>query len=178
MADSSVPRQEMEEILENSDGNGPEFWEQLMEESKTAFQNSIDEVQKTRDRSIEFMKITLLLGSFYVAIFQFGFEEVQSTPNTYLLYIPFVPLFLSTVLFFYTYIIPNSHTIGPNAKNAQISISDGYDKLEYIKIMATVYFYWGDDNMDMVSKSIKIQLFGIGCIFSSLGAVAGIILRL
>ncbi|MFD1563350.1 hypothetical protein ACFR99_07305 [Haloarchaeobius amylolyticus] len=178
MADSSVSRQKMEEILENSDNEDIEFWEQLLEEGKITFQNSIEEVQKIRDRSIEFMKIILLLGSFYVAVLQFGFEGTQPISNNYLLYIPFIPLFISTIPFFHTYIIPNSHTIGTNTKNAHISISEGYNKLEYTKIMSAVYFYWGDDNMDIVSKSIKIQLFGVGCIFSSLGAVAGIILRL
>lgn len=172
----SLSQEEWNDILDEGDDRDIDFWKGLKEEGKGSFEKSLHEIENVRNRAIEFMKMTLILGSFYVALFQYGAGDFQLIPSDYLIIIPLSPLLVSLFLFVFTYMSPGSHSRAPNSRNAYTSISNGYSELEYTKIMAIVYFIWSDENFDLSQRSIKYQFYGIGCMFSSLGAMAFLLL--
>ena len=174
----SISREEWTALLDQDDDRTVDFWKQLMGEGKEAFHSSITEIKKIRDRSLEFMKMALLLGSFYIALLQYNGEENIANLTEYLVYLPFLPLVVSLFIFVFTYITPGSHTLGPSSGNAYMAISNDYDELEYSKVMAVIFFRWSDENFEKVEKSHFLQAVGIGCMFSSLGAMGGLMIAI
>ncbi|WP_139210913.1 hypothetical protein [Natrinema salaciae] len=160
--------------VENSNEDGIDFWKDLLEESKSTFQNSLSSVQNTRDRAIELIKIDLVLGSFYVALFRFGSSSFDFPSNPYILSLPFIILLSSMFIFLIAYFTLGSRTIGASSGNVYQAISEEFGQLQFCQTMAIMYAKWTDKNMKTHRKGVKLVTVGVGVIFASLGTVAGI----
>lgn len=158
----------------NTEIDDSEFWDQLYKQAISNFERALEEAQILRGESIEMLKIILLLGSFYVAIYQFGSNQFSITTEPTLIFFPFVLLLVSATIFLHGYFTLSSMTFGPNSENPRTAIRDGFDATEYQKVMMIVYFEWSDDNFDLIRKAQKRFTIGLGVIFASLGMVATI----
>jgi len=162
----------------NPEIDDSEFWNQLYKQAISNFERAREEAQILRAESIEMLKIILLLGSFYVAIFQFGSNQFSMTTDPVLIFLPFGSLLISAIIFIHGYFTLSSMTFGPNSENPRAAIRDGFDATEYQKVMMVVYFGWSDDNFDLIRKAQKRFTIALGTLLASLGMVASVFLYL
>lgn len=158
----------------NTEIDDSEFWNQLYKQAISNFERALEEAQILRSESIEMLKIILLLGSFYVAIFQFGSNQLSMTTDPTLIFLPFVLLLISATIFLHGYFTLSAMTFGPSSENPRTAIRDGYDATDYQKVMMVVYFEWSDDNFDLIRKAQRRFTIGLAGLFASLGAVAAV----
>ncbi|MFC4542011.1 hypothetical protein ACFO5R_08740 [Halosolutus amylolyticus] len=171
---TTISLHQLAEEADNTSEKSIEYWETILKESKYSFQNSLDTIQETRERTIDLIKIDLILASIYIALLRFGTNGSQIAPNSFILALPFAPLLLSGIIFLHGYISLGPRTIGISSGNIHESLLQENNKYEYCKTMAIVYAKWTDKNIELNQKSMNHIMIGIGCIFTSLGAVAGI----
>ncbi|MFC6888452.1 hypothetical protein [Halorubrum trueperi] len=163
---------------ENSEIDDSKFWNQLYRQAISNFERALEEAQTLRAESIEMLKIILLLGSFYVAIFQFGSNQFSMTTEPTWIFLPFISLLVSAIIFIHGYFTLSSITFGPNSQHPRKAIRDEFDASEYQKVMMIVYFEWADDNFDLIRKGQKRFTIALGGLFASLGMVAVVFLYL
>lgn len=162
----------------DSDRDNQRLWSEMYEHSIRNFERSLEEAQALRAESIDMLKIILLLGSFYVAIFQFGSSQFDMSSESSLVFVPFVILLVSAIIFLYGYFALSSMIFGPNSEYPRRSIREEESATEYQKITTIVYFEWSDDNFDLIREGQKRFTIAVGGVFMSLGMVAGIFLYL
>lgn len=165
--------QDIKDSLDDTDDKSIELWEELLKDGKVAYQTSVEEIQYMREQSVEFMKIVLLIGSFYIAVFRFGFDATQLQYPDYVVYVPFFLLFLALISFVYVYFRSAPYLSGAGKSLVETTIEYDYDREEYVKHMPAIYFLWSRDNLDKFRRLLWLQLIGIFFIFLSISTVAG-----
>ncbi|WP_157231423.1 hypothetical protein [Halostagnicola larsenii] len=173
---TSVGLQQLAKLADNSNEQSIEFWDSTLENSRLSFQNSIESVRSTRKRCVELIKLDVLLASFYVALFQLGMPGTLETYERLFLVTPFITLIVSLIFFIHGIIILSQHTIGISSGNIHEALLKEYDHSEHCEKLAIFYAIWADKNIELVRSSTRYILFGIGCIFASIGNVGSMFL--
>lgn len=117
------------------------------------------------------MKVTLLLGSFYIGVFRSGTGEAV-TVNPYRSWVPFSLLLVSMLCFTYSYMVVGAQTLGPNLARVETDIDDGGDRAAYLRRMSVRYFSWGYQNIVRRLQARAPISIGIGVMFASPGSFA------
>lgn len=170
-ADDVETRDRLAEAIERADERGPEFWAELKSEATDSFDRGLEWSLEIRDKSLEMMKVTLLLGSFYIGVFRFGTGEAV-TVNPYRSWVPFALLFVSLLCFIYSYMVVGAQTLGPNLANVERDIEADGDRAAYLRRTAVRYFSWGHRNIVRRHQASAAISIGIGVMFASLGIFA------
>lgn len=162
------------EESEEDDERDVEFWEVLMDQGEKSLERGHEEIRGMRSRNIEMIKIVLLLGTLYVALFRLGPSESVFQSVGYIIFLPFVFLLIAFVIFVYSYVSLGGQVLGPGVGNVREAVSDDLSVKEYKETMSKVYFLWSDENIEMIKRSSVILVSGIIFILASLGAISAI----
>lgn len=170
--DTSVSFDQIGQAIEQAENIDDEFWELSLEQGKQTFSRGYEEAHTRRQRAVEMIKVVLLLGSLYLALYRFGGDSIGIESNPYLAAFPFIFLSISMVLYILGYYELGGQVAGPSSANLYSAIESEYDSTEYRKIMSAVYFKWSDDNMDLLKKEANRFSWGTAFLLSSVVSIA------
>jgi len=170
--DKSVSLDQIGQAIEQAENIDDEFWELSLEQGKQTFSRGYEEAHTRRQRAVEMIKVVLLFGSLYLALFRFGGDSLGIESYPYFAAVPFILLAISMVYYILGYYELVGQVAGPSSANLYSAIESEYDSTEYRRIMSAVYFKWSDDNMDLLQKEAKRFTLGTTFLLSSVVSIA------
>lgn len=159
----------------DTDRHGSEFWDLLYQQRKENFYHGVEHLQSLRDRMINMLKYILLLGTFYIGLFQYGTVGLGLEPDL-VMALPFILLVLSMIIFLQAYYILATQTLGPSKGNPKKAIQDGLQADQYRQVMVMTYSEWSGKNLELTKKAERRFAIGISVVFASLGSTATLFL--
>jgi len=170
--DKSVSIDQIDQVIREAEDIDDEFWELSLEQAKQTFARGYEEAHTRRQRAVEMIKVVLLLGSLYLAVYRFGGDSIGVESNPYFAAVPFIFLSISMIIYILGYSELGGQIAGPSSGNLYSAIEGEYDPTEYRRIMSAVYFKWSDDNMDLLQREADRFSWGTTFLLSSLVSIA------
>ncbi|WP_058992165.1 MULTISPECIES: hypothetical protein [unclassified Haloarcula] len=172
----SVSLDQIGEAIGDAESVDDEFWEISLKQGEDTFSRGYDEASTRRQQAIEMVKVALLLGSLYLALYRFGGDNIGVESNPYFAALPFIFLSIAVTSYILGYYELSGQVAGPSSANLHSALESGYDSTEYKRIMSAVYFKWSDDNMDLLHKEARRFGWGTAFLLSSLVAIVLLVL--
>lgn len=158
--------------IEDGEEKSLSFWEYVDEDARFNYRSASSWATQAANTSIDMIKISLLLGSVYVALIQFGIAD--SFPfNGLGVGIAFGLLVISIVIFIVSYQAAGEVKITAKMENLHQHVEHDGDEKDILQMTAFDYYYTATQNTDTIQRINWIISLGIFAMMASAGTIAG-----
>lgn len=171
-ASQSAIESEIREEIKKRDLDG-EIVEALYEEGKYSFNQSVDSLRESRETTIKLIRITLIVASIYVALFQLS-GVLISIRHMWIVSLPFIAILVSMISFLVAWSRLNGYVLSPSAENILLALRSEHTRQDYLKEMSVSYFMWADENSASHDSAYRPVSLGILHLLLSFGLFIGV----